>query len=46
MSEQLAVVTTIDFFTPLVDDPHMFGRIAATNAISDIYAMVRRRRSR
>ena len=33
------MVTTIDFFTPLVDDPHTFGRIAATNAISDIYAM-------
>jgi len=39
VSDELAVVTTIDFFTPLVDDPHTFGRIAATNAISDIYAM-------
>jgi len=39
VSDELAVVTTLDFFTPLVDDPHTFGRIAATNAISDIYAM-------
>ena len=39
LSDDLAVVTTLDFFTPLVDDPHTFGRIAATNAISDIYAM-------
>jgi selenide,water dikinase len=39
VSDDLAVVTTIDFFTPLVDDPYTFGRIAATNAISDIYAM-------
>ncbi|ADU69504.1 selenide, water dikinase SelD [Pantoea sp. At-9b] len=34
-----AVVSTTDFFMPIVDDPHTFGRIAATNAISDIYAM-------
>ncbi|MEH3146142.1 MAG: selenide, water dikinase SelD [Methylobacterium frigidaeris] len=33
------IVATTDFFTPIVDDPHDFGRIAATNAISDIYAM-------
>ena len=39
ISDELAVVTTLDFFTPLVDDPFTFGRIAATNAISDIYAM-------
>ncbi|PKO31600.1 MAG: selenide, water dikinase SelD [Betaproteobacteria bacterium HGW-Betaproteobacteria-7] len=34
-----AIVATTDFFMPIVDDPHDFGRIAATNAISDIYAM-------
>jgi selenide,water dikinase len=35
----LAVVQTADFFTPIVDDPYDFGRIAATNALSDVYAM-------
>ncbi|GAC1624848.1 MAG: selenide, water dikinase SelD [Vulcanimicrobiaceae bacterium] len=35
----LAIVQTVDFFTPIVDDPYDFGRIAATNALSDIYAM-------
>ncbi|MGQ0803122.1 MAG: selenide, water dikinase SelD [Actinomycetota bacterium] len=35
----LAVVVTTDFFTPIVDDPYDFGRVAATNALSDIYAM-------
>ena len=39
ISEHQAVVATTDFFTPIVDDPRDFGRIAATNAISDIYAM-------
>jgi selenide,water dikinase len=34
-----AIVATVDFFTPIVDDPYEFGRIAATNALSDIYAM-------
>src|SRR3954454_15913218 len=39
ISESLAIVTTVDFFTPIVDDPYDFGRIAATNALSDVYAM-------
>jgi selenide,water dikinase len=37
--EDLAIVQTVDFFTPIVDDPFDFGRIAAANALSDIYAM-------
>lgn len=39
ISDDLAVAGTLDFFTPIVDDPATFGAIAATNAISDIYAM-------
>mgnify|MGYP003584512813 FL=1 len=39
LNEHQALVATTDFFTPIVNDPHDFGRIAATNAISDIYAM-------
>lgn len=39
INEQTAIVATTDFFMPVVDDPYEFGRIAATNAISDIYAM-------
>jgi selenide,water dikinase len=39
LSDSLAIVATTDFFSPVVDDPFDFGRIAATNAISDIYAM-------
>jgi selenide, water dikinase len=39
VDENLAVIATTDFFMPMVDDPYDFGRIAATNAISDIYAM-------
>src|SRR6185437_5882789 len=35
----VALVQTVDFFTPIVDDPYDFGRIAATNALSDVYAM-------
>ncbi|WP_439487590.1 selenide, water dikinase SelD [Algoriphagus sp.] len=39
VSPELAVINTVDFFTPIVDDPYDFGRIAAANAISDVYAM-------
>jgi selenide,water dikinase len=39
LSDDLAVIATVDFFTPIVDDPERFGAIAATNALSDIYAM-------
>jgi selenide,water dikinase len=39
LNDQQALVATTDFFTPIVDDPFDFGRIAATNAISDVYAM-------
>jgi selenide, water dikinase len=39
LRDDLAIVQTVDFFTPIVDDPYDFGRIAATNALSDIYAM-------
>ena len=39
LNEEQALVATTDFFMPIVDDPHDFGRIAATNAISDVYAM-------
>ena len=39
LSDDLALVQTVDFFPPIVDDPYYFGRIAAANALSDIYAM-------
>src|SRR4029077_12526722 len=39
LRDDLAIVVTTDFFTPIVDDPYDWGRIAATNALSDVYAM-------
>lgn len=39
VSDELALIQTLDFFTPMVDDPYIFGQIAAANALSDIYAM-------
>jgi selenide,water dikinase len=39
ISEDIALVQTVDFFTPVVDDPYSFGAIAAANALSDVYAM-------
>lgn len=39
LSDEQALVATTDFFMPMVDDPHLFGKIAATNALSDVYAM-------
>ncbi len=39
LNDTQALVATTDFFMPVVDDPHLFGRIAATNALSDVYAM-------
>jgi selenide,water dikinase len=39
ISEGIALVQTVDFFTPIVDDPFLFGQIAAANALSDVYAM-------
>ena len=46
LDEDRALVATLDFFTPIVDDPYDWGRIAATNAMSDVYAMGGRRSSR
>jgi selenide,water dikinase len=39
ISDETALIQTVDFFTPIVDDPRMFGQIAAANALSDVYAM-------
>ncbi len=39
LTEELALVQTVDYFTPVVDDPYAFGQIAAANALSDLYAM-------
>lgn len=39
LRDDLAIIQTVDFFTPIVDDPYIFGQIAVTNALSDVYAM-------
>ena len=39
VSDDVAVIQTVDFFPPIVDDPYMFGQIAAANSLSDVYAM-------
>lgn len=39
LTDELAIIQTVDFFTPIVDDPYTFGQIAAANALSDVYAM-------
>jgi selenide,water dikinase len=39
VTDDLAIIQTVDFFTPIVDDPYWFGQIAAANALSDVYAM-------
>ena len=39
IDDDLALVQTVDFFTPMVDDPYTYGQIAAANALSDVYAM-------
>lgn len=39
VSDEIALIQTVDFFTPIVDDPYWFGQIAAANALSDVYAM-------
>lgn len=39
LTDDLAVIQTLDFFTPIVDDPYAFGQVAAANALSDVYAM-------
>ena len=39
LNEETALIQTLDFFTPIVDDPYLFGQIAAANSLSDVYAM-------
>lgn len=39
ITEEIAIIQTVDFFTPIVDDPYIYGQIAAANALSDVYAM-------
>ena len=41
LRDDLAIIQTVDFFTPIVDDPYTFGQIAVTNALSDVYALRR-----
>src|SRR5712664_3837460 len=39
ITDELAIVSTVDFFPPIVDDPYLYGAIAAANSMSDVYAM-------
>ena len=39
VTDEIAMIQTVDFFTPIVDDPNTFGQIAAANSLSDVYAM-------
>ena len=39
LTDDIALIQTVDFFTPVVDDPYWFGQIAVANALSDVYAM-------
>src|SRR6202171_2151816 len=39
ITEEVAIVSTVDFFPPIVDDPYLYGAIAAANSMSDVYAM-------
>ena len=39
LRDDLAIIQTVDFFTPIVDDPYVFGQIAAANSLSDVYTM-------
>ncbi len=39
LNDDLAIIQTVDFFTPVVDDPYLFGQVAAANSLSDVYAM-------
>ena len=39
LTPEIALIQTVDFFTPVVNDPYTFGQIAAANALSDVYAM-------
>ena len=39
LTDEIALIQTVDFFTPIVDDPYTYGQIAAANSLSDVYAM-------